>query len=299
MRKIKLLLFVISVPFVFQSCETKCVCEELEYNEEKKLWMKIETGEIYGGVCESEYDDGVKKEHKEFKSGKVFGIWTTYFENGNIEHEEKFHNANMVEERWFFENGKMKNEWKYKNGKLIESREWYETGNKKIEHIYGNNEPSFKSIDGWYDSGSIAYHFISQGENGIIFKHNNSYIGFSDVFKYIDNLINGKGTVIDENDNILVEAFWKSEKQVKKTYTYYDYGTGSNKQNTTIFSVSVVSYSKDNKKRCGGVNQIIFYDGSCRCKCKGETLDEALIKGYCNELPSQYSRTKAIYELIK
>ena len=129
------------------------------YFGENKPYKKVHMGNIRNGKKEGKWvsyyhSTGKKIYEQTFKDGKLDGLETGWYENGQMKSEGTFKDGKIdgLLTGWY-ENGQKKNEFTFKDGKydgLFTS--WYENGQKEIEETYKDGE--WISGKRWNEDGS-------------------------------------------------------------------------------------------------------------------------------------------------
>jgi antitoxin component YwqK of YwqJK toxin-antitoxin module len=158
------------------------------------------------GLYRSYYDNGnIKEEGNLNNNGLNVGIWKYYFENGRIEtiglwSINRFTNYKDKEWKWFYQNGNLKEKGSYKNSQAYDNefkngnwQEFYENGKLNSSRNYINNQ-----LEGYY---------IKYGEDGTIIEKEKYFDG-----RRVEILIN------NIEDEFIISKVFKLfiEKKCKK-----------------------------------------------------------------------------------
>ncbi len=129
----KLFLITASL-FLLTSCATdkkedsptsqpqKCNCNDLYFDDLYGHFYLEEKETPFTGVCETFYKSNQQlKLHKEFKKGKVSGIFKTYYEDGTLKEESQFEiNFQHGYKKMYNPSGELINHSVYRKGELEE-----------------------------------------------------------------------------------------------------------------------------------------------------------------------------------
>ena len=100
-----------------------------------------DTNELYSGKVFNNRMGGKKEFEGSYKDGKLDGLWTNWYENGQKSSEITYKNGKQYIIRtykdgkregfwtWWYANGQKFYEDVYKDGELIESKKWDRDGN--------------------------------------------------------------------------------------------------------------------------------------------------------------------------
>jgi antitoxin component YwqK of YwqJK toxin-antitoxin module len=134
-----------------------CDCNEIYYNESKKVWMTSSSEKVFDGTCISYWDNKNKKSSKIVKYGKLREKYEWY-NNGN-EKESLIYDEDGKSKRksYGYENGKPKQKEVYENGKPIKSSKYYETGEVQGEWELVNNRLNYKE---YRKDGKLKVKFV-------------------------------------------------------------------------------------------------------------------------------------------
>ena len=142
---------------VLSSCAETTSPEQLV--ERNGVVFKDDTNEPFTGVSieagvdgSSElrrvYDAGRVTVIARYKDGRAFGVWDSFFENGQLEFTRNFNEYGMDGPyKWFYPNGQLKKEGSYTDDVLQGShKEYFENGQLKVEGSYldGNKNGKWK-----------------------------------------------------------------------------------------------------------------------------------------------------------
>ena len=126
---------------------TELILDDITNTYSKKFSNETPNGIVYQLIGGSKYILG------EVKDGKVSGLWTKWFENGQKESEETFKDwkRDGLEIHWY-ENEQKKSEGTLKDGEYVGLiTEWYENGQKSYEGtIFDVQSIHFSE---WYENG--------------------------------------------------------------------------------------------------------------------------------------------------
>ena len=97
----------------------------------KYILGEVKDGKV-SGLWTKWYENGQKESEETFKDGKRDGLGTWWYENGQKKSEGKFED-DKKDGLWksYYDNGQLKYEWNYKEGELISQKCWDEDGNEK------------------------------------------------------------------------------------------------------------------------------------------------------------------------
>jgi antitoxin component YwqK of YwqJK toxin-antitoxin module len=97
----------------------------------KYILGEVKDGKV-SGLGTKWYENGQKESEETFKDGKRDGLGTWWYENGQKKSEGKFED-DKKDGLWksYYDNGQLKYEWNYKEGELISQKCWDEDGNEK------------------------------------------------------------------------------------------------------------------------------------------------------------------------
>ena len=200
------------------------------------------------------YNNGTKKEKREYKNGEREGKWIKWYENRKKQYKVEYKNG-KEEGKWigWWENGTIRYEGEYKDGKRKGKwTEWWENGNKMYEKEYKDGKEEGKWI-GWHRDGTNQY----EGE----------YKDGKEEGKWIWWYAGGKKWYEGEYSNGERCGIWKVWNEDGILKSWEDHGSCGKK----IESISPCKKSKKEKsqKKCaakGKMQNTIM--GGCRRKCK-------------------------------
>ena len=127
---------------------TELILDDITNTYSKKFSNETPNGIVYQLIGGSKYILG------EVNDGKVSGLWTKWYENGQKESEETFKDGKRDGlGTWWYENGQKKDEFTWKDGKVDGTWKWYRSNGTKMKE--GNWKDS--KLDGicieWYENG--------------------------------------------------------------------------------------------------------------------------------------------------
>ena len=182
-----------------------------------------------GKVIGSRDPSGKPWELFNYKDGKLDGLSTGWYENGQKEYEINYKDGKVdgLATGWY-ENGQKKYENNWKDGDRDGlSTSWYENGQKELEHNYKDGEKDGLSTS-WYENGQKEYEnnwkdgkrdelSTSWHENGQKkLEHN-----------YKDGKEDGLSTSWHENGQKEYENNWKDGKKDGRSTAWYENGQKS------------------------------------------------------------------------
>lgn len=195
----------------------------------KEIYKVYYNGYSYGksiqfGLYRSYYDNGnIKEEGNLNNNGLHVGIWKYYFENGRIEKIglwsiNRFTNYKDKEWKWFYKNGYLKEKGYYKYSQEYDNefkngnwQEFYENGKLKSSSNYINNQ-----LEGYY---------IKYGEDGTIIEKEKYFDG-----RRVEILIKEYKFIISEVFKQFIEKKYKKidlkSIEKEKKFTEKIFGNG-------------------------------------------------------------------------
>jgi len=194
----------------------------------------------YTGTCRK-YKNKILEFEKNYKNGKLNGIFIRYFDNGNVSNKVNFVNGNPTGYKQFYPNKKLKAE-KTDDGKNQHLTTWFENGNKNLEQYLLNNILNGKS-EQWFDNGQL--------ELSCTYKNNKQEGKFSAYHK------NGKKKIEGNYYNGNLDGNWKSYNEKghiisdekynfgKKIGTWYYYFENGNKRAKVIYKDGLIKENKE------------------------------------------------------
>jgi len=176
------IVFIITKAFSSRDEKLKQIPSTAQMEKNKGLWQMKGAEEPYSGKFIDYYLDGRIKGDGTFEEGRLNGMRTSWFSNGNKRLKREFFNglANGSSEEFFpngqtyeeglFLKGREEGKWKgyypegekwteanYNQGVLFGTyREWHPNGNLKIQTAYDFGMPSGEYKE-WYSSGKLKY----------------------------------------------------------------------------------------------------------------------------------------------
>ena len=98
--------------------------------QEPPVWtfFNKDTNIPYSGRVLTIFENGKKQGEGTFKDGKLDGLHTYWYENGQIHNKLIFKDGELVDEKKWYENGQKKKEVIYEDGIDISYKEWNEDG---------------------------------------------------------------------------------------------------------------------------------------------------------------------------
>lgn len=226
-----------------------------EAEEEAARQLRIANGNPIIEEKTTYYPDSQKKKAQfTLLEGKVEGVKTMWYLNGNKEIETNYKNGlkNGVETKWL-ENGQKKSEISYKDDlKDGLSAYWDENGDKSSETEYKDNKNHGKDLD--YDKGVLVEEkYYVEGKLHGIHRIYNKYSKTVDAF-YQNGLLEGAYLELAFKDTKVEESFYKLGKPQGVYRTWYsDNGHPKEEYNYINGLLNGDNYSWDSGVRKYGI----------------------------------------------
>ena len=132
MKILKKSITVLVCLILFTSC-TKSIDRriEKEYIEERKE-ITYYKGEPFTGEIFRNYRNGQLEYTENYKDGKRYGLYETYYKNGQLETKMKLKNEYLFFSEDYYENGQLKEKINFnKEGNTLSTEYYYEDGSER------------------------------------------------------------------------------------------------------------------------------------------------------------------------
>ena len=117
------------------------------------VYYKVNSETPYSGKSLSFHDNEKKKREVNYKDGKLDGLETNWYENGQKRNEKTFMGGKRMSETNWSENGHKLSQWSSMIGSVdVLETKWYENGNKNYEKTF--KDGSLISKKEWYEDGT-------------------------------------------------------------------------------------------------------------------------------------------------
>ena len=132
MKILKKSITVLVCLILFTSC-TKSIDSriEKEYIEERKE-ITYYKGEPFTGEIFRNYRNGQLEKKENYKDGKRYGLYETYYKNGQLKTKMKLKNEYLFFSEDYYENGQLKEKINFnKEGNPLSTEYYYEDGSER------------------------------------------------------------------------------------------------------------------------------------------------------------------------
>ena len=132
MKILKKIITVLVCLILFTSC-TKSIDSriEKEYIEERKE-ITYYKGEPFTGEIFRNYRNGQLEKKENYKDGKRYGLYETYYKNGQLKTKMKLKNEYLFFSEDYYENGQLKEKINFnKEGNPLSTEYYYEDGSER------------------------------------------------------------------------------------------------------------------------------------------------------------------------